>query len=133
MEAFKKLRFEVVPLAGSASPQEDAVESAHHPTTLKKIALVGYENLRAQMFHQLSEDLRLARLSFAPETKEAILKAAGHSLLLEEKHKPGGKRGVTGKEEIRKAHGESPNELDAIAYWNWVRIDRAVYRGTRYS
>lgn len=85
-----------------------------------------FNNLRSQMYWQFREDARLGQLMLSPEAFE-ILKGQA---TIPRFSAQGGKTVVESKKEIKRRTGtESPNELDAAVYWNWVR-PRALAKPT---
>jgi phage terminase large subunit len=75
-----------------------------------------FANLRAQMWWQLREDLRLGRVALPPD--DALIR----ELTTPRYRVQGGKTLVEAKEEIRKRlGGASPDRADAVVYGNWVR------------
>jgi hypothetical protein len=78
-----------------------------------------FGNLRAQMWWQLREDLRLG----APTSRRRGARAAAH---LPKYRVHNGKTWLESKEDLRKrTGGKSPDDADAVVYGNWVR-PRAV-------
>ena len=79
-----------------------------------------FNNLRSQMWWQLREDLRLDRPALPRNTK---LFRQLTQLTYEVKN---GKVCVESKDDLlKRAGGKSPNDADAVVYWNWVRPRRA--------
>lgn len=74
-----------------------------------------YFNLRSQMWWQMREDLRLARVA-VPDDKELWA-----DLTVPTYETRGGKIVVESKETIRERLGRSPDKGDAAVYGNWVR------------
>jgi hypothetical protein len=103
-----------------------------------------FKNFKAQAYHKLKEDLRLGRIDLSPinehvcmHTEEQVVDSA-HRLggavmvdihLLQEEFSAieydddDGWFKVSDKKRLRKTDmlGRSPDFLDAIVYWNWVR------------
>ena len=132
VEMFRHLRFEVVPLEGAAKPW-DTGRKVYNPVTKQMLPEASYVNLRAQMAWQLSDDMRLARVAFSPSTREFVMRAAKQASAMEEVWS-NNKKGITGKDKLKELFaGKSPNELDALMMWNWVRVDRVGRSGSAYS
>lgn len=72
-------------------------------------------NLRAQMWWQMREDLRLGRVTLVND------RALFHELTTPTWERKNGKVRVEEKTEIKKRLGRSPDRADAVVYWNWVR------------
>ncbi len=73
-------------------------------------------NLRSQMAWQLREDLRRDELAL-PLNKKLFAQ-----LVTPKFEKKNGKVVVESKADIMKrSGGKSPNDFDAVMYWNWVR------------
>jgi hypothetical protein len=120
VEAFANLGWDVTPINGGAAADKDKVRHIDQGGG-EPVPIAEYGNLRAQIFFTLAEDLRLGRLAFHPRTRDAVIKARDSARFIEERVSSG-RRGkmITSKDDFP----ESPNELDALAYWNWVRKDR---------
>lgn len=74
-----------------------------------------FNNLRSQMHWQFREDARLGRLALPRLPK--LFK----QLTQVKYEKKGGKVCVEAKADLVKRTGKSPNDADAVIYWNWVR------------
>jgi phage terminase large subunit len=83
-----------------------------------------FANLRAQMWWALREDLRCGRVDLPKD------EALWRQLTLPKAVVKHGKTLVESKLDLRKrTGGKSPDEADAVVYWNWVR-PRAVIPAT---
>jgi hypothetical protein len=79
-----------------------------------------FDHLRSQMYWQLREDLRNGLIALPPSQTVRVQ-------LITPTYTPDkGKVVVLPKKEIKKLLGGSPNEMDAIVYWNWVRRREAL-------
>lgn len=79
-----------------------------------------FENLRSQMWWQMREDLRTDAVDL-PDDSEL------HRQLTMPQFKDEGKVvKLEAKDEIRKRLGRSPDDADAVVYWNWIRPRRTV-------
>lgn len=80
-----------------------------------------FDNLRSQMYWQFREDLRLGRIAL-PNDPELFRQAVQPRF-----KDDGGKTVIEKKDDLkRRTGGESPDRLDAVVYWNWVRPRAAV-------
>jgi hypothetical protein len=80
-----------------------------------------FANLRAQMWFALREDLRCGRVDLPKDD------ALWRQLTLPKMIVKNGKTIVESKLDIRKrTGGKSPDEADAVVYWNWVRPRVAI-------
>jgi len=79
-----------------------------------------FGNLRAQMWWQLREDLRLGRVNL-PHDEELYADLSTPKWFTRS-----GAIYVESKEDLKKRLGRSPNKGDACVYWNWVRADRRI-------
>lgn len=80
-----------------------------------------FGNLRAQMYYELAYDIKRKQVFFNianPVVLQGIKKVMTFINFIDKN----GTLYVTPKEQIKKnIGGKSPDELDAIVYWNWVR------------
>lgn len=84
-----------------------------------------FKNLRSQMHWQFREDLRLDRLAIAPE----IVKQYKSQFTLPTYEIKNGFVVVESKDDLKaRSGGKSPDEMDAVIYWNWVRPRKASER-----
>lgn len=74
-----------------------------------------FKNLRAQMYWQLREDLRLGVIGL-PRDPELWRELTVVQFTDEQ-----GVVAIESKDDIRKRLGRSPDRADAVVYWNWVR------------
>lgn len=74
-----------------------------------------FKNLRAQMYWQLREDLRLGVIGL-PRDPELWRELTVVQFTDEQ-----GVVKIESKDDIRKRLGKSPDRADAVVYWNWVR------------
>lgn len=111
---FLSLNMTVQSLQGGSEDWDEAlpVDDQGHP-------LYTFANLRSQMFWEFREDLRLHRIVINIESDlwKALKKEASVP-----KFKVGSRISIESKDNIKKRlGGKSPNILDAVVYWNWVR------------
>lgn len=125
VEAFANLGWDVTPLDGGASADKDKIRHIEQGGGEPQ-PLASYGNLRAQMYFTFADELRAGKLAFLPGTRDAVIKARDSARFIEEVVSAG-RRGkmITSKKSL----DESPNELDALVYWNWVRKDRDEQAG----
>lgn len=116
----KRLRFHAVALLGGQVksrliPTFDAeTELEDGERGVVNVELFG--SLRAQMYWQAREDLRLGRIALDPKDIELQM-----DLLAPTWETRNGTIYVEAKEKIRERLGRSTNRGDAFVYWNWVR------------
>ena len=83
--------------------------------------LYTFGNLRAQMIYQLAHDINNGFISFVKvknfNALDRIRKAMRYTKLIV----VNGKTFATPKEDIVRYVGHSPNDFDAVMYWNWIR------------
>lgn len=80
-----------------------------------------FDNLRSQMWWQLREDLRLDQVDIYEDA------SLFRQLTLLKYTTDGGKVKVESKRDLKKRTGaDSPNDADAVIYWNWVRPRKAL-------
>ena len=118
----KRLGMIVQSLNGGAKalPTMDEDADLDGRTTVKRVSNAEkFANLRAAMWWQMREDLRLGRVAL-PNDPELIA-----DLVTPRWQTKGGKIVVESKEDIRERLGRSPDKGDAAVYGNWVR-DRRV-------
>lgn len=112
----KRLSFRVQALNGGARAiptfdgERDVEDDRKQTRNEEKFA-----NLRAAMWWQMREDLRLGRIAL-PNDKDLI-----QDLVTPKWETKGGKIIVEPKEEIKLRLGHSPDKGDAAVYGNWVR------------
>lgn len=87
-----------------------------------------FRNVRAQMYWQLKDDLEQGRIDLSaladPENDcSAYEKLIEEAAVIKYRVMEGGWIWVESKEVLRKADrlGRSPDFIDALVYWNWVR------------
>lgn len=79
-----------------------------------------FDTLRSQMHWQLREDLRKGEIALPPsQTLKVQLTTPTYST-------DAGKVVIEPKKKIRERLGGSPNEMDSVVYWNWVRRREAI-------
>lgn len=107
-------------------PEEERWEAGKKKTA----PMYRFPNLRAQMYWELREDIRLQRINFHIEDK-VKLKQLIKELCIPKFEASNSMITIEGKENIKKRlGGKSPNVADAVVYWNWVRKGyRAETRG----
>lgn len=79
-----------------------------------------FQNLRAQMYWELREDLRAGNIviDVSPDMENQLIK----ELCIAKFSTANGSISIEKKESIKKRlGGKSPNIADAVVYWNWVR------------
>lgn len=115
VNAFTDMGMEVCPLQGGQWEEAIPVEQESQKPMYK------FKSLRAQMYWELREDLRLGRIRFNithPEKREQIQRELTAPRVIYDQNSIA----IEKKEDIkRRLGGKSPNNGDAIAYWNWVR------------
>jgi hypothetical protein len=121
VNAFVDDNFRVQSLSGGqwqeVIPTEERWEAG------KKImaAMYRFPNLRAQMYWELREDLRL-RLINIKITDKVMLAQICKELCIPKFEALNSMISIEGKKDIKKRMGgKSPNVMDAIVYWNWTR------------
>lgn len=111
---FLTLGMTIQALQGGGADWEEAL-----PLDEQEKPLYEFANLRSQMFWELREDLRLNQLVI--ELTGDMWKAFKREAVIP-KFKVGSRITIESKDNIKKRlGGKSPNILDAVAYWNWVR------------
>lgn len=81
-----------------------------------------FDNLRGQMAWQLREDLRRGQMAIEPKLAKAIAVQLTMPRYVRER----GLVKVEEKKHIKARLGRSPDDFDAVMYWNWVRPRSAV-------
>lgn len=108
-------------LNGGASPIERTARGLDGSTYEWVTDANVFNNFRSQMYWQMREDLRNGLVALPPDNKLFSQLTAIHFTT------KNGKTIVESKEEIKKRfRGQSPDEADAVVYWNWVRPRAAV-------
>lgn len=110
-------------LSGASRPVAKA-EHAPDGSTYEWVSDANtFKNLRAQMYWQLREDLRNDRIAL-PRNLALFRQLTQPTYEIEN-----GKVVVEPKNDIvQRMGGKSPNEADAVVYWNWVRPRKAEAR-----
>ena len=92
--------------------------------------MYSFVSLRAQMYWEAREDLRLGNVSIELEDEEQYNRLA-KELCIPKFSSAGSRIQVESKKDIKKRlGGESPNKADAFVYWNWTRKGyRTTFRG----
>jgi hypothetical protein len=85
-----------------------------------------YDNLRAQMYDTLADDLQYGRVG-GPGFADLELQ---RELTATKSGARNGKTYIQEKDKIRAKLGRSPNKADAVVYWNWVRQSGGTTRTT---
>jgi len=117
VNAFLDAGHDVMSLQGG--PDVDCI-----PKDDKGKPMYKFATLRAQMYWQLREDLRQKKISIQIDDRNVINKLK-KNLIIPRMETAGGVIYVEKKEEIkRRMKGDSPNDVDALVYWNWVRRKR---------
>lgn len=86
--------------------------------------LFSFGNLRAQMIWQLAYDVNNLKVSFAKVDNKAALLAIRKTMKYVKMILVNNRNYMTPKEDIVRYIGKSPNEFDAVVYWNWVRYNK---------
>lgn len=96
------------------------------PTDAQGKPLYNFRSMRAQMLYQLRLDTQ--RRDYSMHISDKRMQAQVIRELTTPRYKVSDSVIMIEKKEEIKARlaGKSPNVLDAIAYWNWVRKDRRV-------
>jgi len=92
------------------------IQGAEKP--VKTGELENFQNLRSQIWWQLREDIRNGLVAIKRDDDIYA------DLLTPKWNINNGKICIEKKEEMKKRLGRSPNKGDAVAYWNWARIER---------
>lgn len=100
--------------------QKDAV-----PQDKEGRLMFAFDNLRAQMYWQLSLDLKSGEIAICIDDAETLTRLKEEAIA-PKYSKSKNAISIESKDIIkaRLPQGRSPNILDALAYWNWVRKDR---------
>ena len=113
LNTFNEMGMKTVGLSGGQ--WEEAI-----PLDAEEKAMFKFISLRAQMYYQAREDLRLGNINIAIED-ESILYELTRELVAPKFKVKDAAIYVEKKEEIIKRLGKSPNKADAFVYWNWMR------------
>lgn len=119
INAFKALNYEVTSLHGGqwdyAIPKDDEGKPMYD-----------FNSLRAQMYFTFALELRdrefKIELQDGSKINQLIKELVTPKLLI-----TGQKIAVEAKESIKKRIGYSPNMMDSIVYWNWMRKNREPF------
>jgi phage terminase large subunit len=109
-------------LYGGGSPVEKAQHGPDGETRDWMPDANRFKNLRSQMWWQMREDLRNdnADLPHDPELFRQLVmptfREVGNMVVVES------------KDEVKKRLGRSPDDADAVVYWNWVRARAKVVK-----
>ena len=91
------------------------------PVDAQDKPLYKFSNLRSQIYWELREDIRVAALVLDIKNIDTY-KMLRRELMATRFVLTGGAIAIESKEQIKKRLGGlSPNNADALAYWNWVR------------
>lgn len=114
VDTLKDNQYEVISLAGGQVEDALLLDSDGKP-------FYEFNNLRSQMIWELARDLKSNNIIIWIDDPKLIQQMKKELLVVIYEVK-GGKICVESKDEmIKKLGGKSPNILDAMAYWNWVR------------
>lgn len=117
LNSFNNHKIKAVGLSGG-------MDATRIPKDDKGKPLYQFGNLRAQMIWQLAYDINNELITLANvnnlEALDNIRKAMRYVKLIV----TGNKTFATPKEDIIRYIGKSPNELDALVYWNWIRNNK---------
>lgn len=114
------------PISLSGSQWEEAIpeeEYVNKDNEVVKKPMYKFRNIRAQMYYELREDLRRGKVCFDFDEEDKELEETIKNQLVSIKviYKDNGIT-IESKEDYKKrTGGKSPNEMDAIVYWNWTR------------
>lgn len=123
VNALKEMGKKIIALGGADAPIKVNIEN--HSSEKKEEE---FNNLRSQMYWQLSEDLRNGIISL-PNDQELVA-----DLISPKWETKNGKIIIESKETIKKRLTHSPNKGDAVVYWNWMRAGKSIRKitaGTR--
>lgn len=102
-----------VPLNSGAAPKIRAAKAGEEDGWQADVNL--FQNLRAQMYWQFREDVRLGRIGL-PNVPALV-----EELIMPTYSVRNGKVLIEPKDDIKRRLGRSPNSADAVVYANWVR------------
>jgi len=114
-----KHKTNVVSLNGAFKQDKDRV-----PKDEDKKPLYLFGNLRAQMIWQLAHDVNNQKISLVHVTNLEALESIRNAMRYTKLIVTNGKTYATPKEDIIRYVGNSPNEFDALIYWNWIRNNK---------
>lgn len=115
-EEFERIGKNITILHGSAKVDQDRLRYNDEGNTV-----ITFFNLRSQMYYELATDIKDIQISINI-TDEFVLRKIRKQMSAVQFHYRNGKMFVNKKEEIKRMlGGRSPDELDAMVYWNWVR------------
>ena len=128
--AFTEKGFDIIPLQGGQDKRFLPIDELHEETKGFSDTSVKYMyefvSLRAQMYWELREDLRLGNIIL--DLPPQILSQLRKELVLIT-YQTKSKIIVESKDDLKKKMGgKSPNMADATVYWNWCRKDRGQAR-----
>jgi len=89
------------------------------------IYLYEFVSLRAQMIYQLGQDLRKGEITIDIDDDD-VLDAIIRQSIIVKLIASRGKVSFTTKEDMIALLTHSPDEFDALCYWNWMRKDRSI-------
>lgn len=117
VNAFNNHQIKAVSLSGG-------MDATRIPKDDKGKPLYEFGNLRTQMIWQLAYDINNELICFSSvndlEALDNIRKAMRYVKLIV----TGNKTFATPKEDIIRYIAKSPNEFDAVVYWNWIRNNK---------
>lgn len=87
--------------------------------------LYKFVSMRAQMIFMLGQELQKGEICIAIMDQE-VLRRITEQATMHEYELDAGKIKITSKKDIKKRLGYSPNEFDALVYWNWMRKERNI-------
>ncbi len=112
VDSLKMQGYEVIEIQGGAKPVETIYEEAFKPY-----------NLRSQIYYELRRDLINGKIgNLTDERLRLELQAVQYEIYADKKVK------VVGKEAIKKIVGKSPDYADSLAYANWVKTYRGIWK-----
>lgn len=115
VNTFTNLGFECTPLSGGDKQWDEAI-----PVNNEGLPLYKFANLRAQMYFELREDLRNAKISIQVSDQDKLKKVKKQLSSIKFAVKDNAIQ-IEKKDDIKKRLGESPTYADIMAYWNWMR------------
>ena len=122
VNAFIDMGLHVQSLEGGVWRDVIPVEEKWLAGERKEVQMYSFYNLRAQMYWQLREDLRLKKININLKDR-TLLKQLVKELCIIQLLPNNNRITLEGKEDIKKRlGGKSPNIADSIAYWNWARL-----------
>lgn len=121
LNTFNSLGFEITALSGGKWVEVIPLDNEDKP-------MYDFGGLRDQMYWELREDIRTAKVVF--DLPEPMMVQLARELRIPKFALSAGAVKIESKEQIKKRMGgKSPNVADAAAYWNWVRKGYRIHGG----